>query len=248
VVDHVCSNFAGDNYRGNMILNWIRFSLKGFIFSALLLCSLVSAQAVVTTLSFSPNPADLNDLDHHMVYTWRLNNLPTTTITSATLTIKNIANWDSNANTLFIHLLDTSKNGGVSSFVDDTTNSVPVTDITDDFANTRYHSDPAWLVAAGTGDKKLTQQSFGTTPTNYTYTFTTSALSKLNTYIANGGDIAFGFDPDCHYFNDGITFSFQTNIPNISPVPEAQAFVPLAAVIGLAIANSRIRRNRESIS
>lgn len=231
-----------------MILKWIRFTLKGLFFASVLLCSLGSAQAVVTTLSFSPNPADLNDLDHHKVYTWRLDNLPTTAIISAKLTITNIANWDSNPNMLFIHLLDTAKNGGVSSFLDDPTNSAPVTDITDDFANTRYHNDPAWLLAAGTGDKKLTQQSFGTTPTNYTYTFTTSALTKLNNYIANGGDIALGFDPDCHYFNDGITFSFKTDVPNISAVPETQAFVPLAAVIGLGIfANSRLRRNRESV-
>ena len=32
------------------------------------------------------------------------------TITSATLTFKNISNWDANTNRLFIHLLDTARN------------------------------------------------------------------------------------------------------------------------------------------
>jgi hypothetical protein len=57
-------------------------------------------------------------LDHHDAYTWRIGgvNLAGQTITSATLTIRNISNWDSNANRLFIHLLDTARNAGVASF------------------------------------------------------------------------------------------------------------------------------------
>jgi hypothetical protein len=63
-------------------------------------------------------------------------------ITSAKLEIHNIRNWDSNPNMLFIHLLDTAKWSGVRSFVDDPTFSapVPVSQIIDDFDNTRYRS------------------------------------------------------------------------------------------------------------
>jgi len=35
----------------------------------------------------------------------------------------------------------------------------------------------------------------------------------LSAYFLNGSDIAFGFDPDCHFWNDGIAFSFTTT-PN----------------------------------
>ncbi|MFH4233585.1 hypothetical protein WAJ75_21530, partial [Acinetobacter baumannii] len=71
-----------------------------------------------------------------------------------------IRNWDNNPNMLFIYLLDTAKGSGVRSFVDDPSFSAPVTDITDDFANTRYHNKSNWLLAAGTSMTKLTQQSF----------------------------------------------------------------------------------------
>ena len=62
------------------------------------------------------DPIDLNDLDHHMVYTWRIDNisLANLAIASASLTFTNISNWDSNANVLHIHLLDTAKGAGVS--------------------------------------------------------------------------------------------------------------------------------------
>src|SRR3981189_1990527 len=72
-----------------------------------LLVSTLNSQA--TTYTFSPNPVDLNDLDHHMAYTWQLSGLSLSgNITSASLTFTNIYNWDNSANTLFIHLLDTA--------------------------------------------------------------------------------------------------------------------------------------------
>ena len=93
-------------------------------------------------VTFTPTPTDLNDLDHHLVYTWRIDNINLNggTISSASLTFTNIANWDSNANVLHLWLLDTARNAGVSSFVDDPTNAVPETDMTDDFLSTRFHS------------------------------------------------------------------------------------------------------------
>ncbi len=203
-----------------------------------------SALAAVTTLSWQPTPVDLNDLDHHLVYTWRLDNITVnpSTITSATLSFKNIQNWDTNANVLHLHLLDTAKFAGVKSFVDDPTNSAPVTDFTDDFISTRYHSDPNWLVANGTADTFLQDKSFSNTPTNYTYTFTGAQLTALQQYLANGRDIALGFDPDCHYFNDGITFTL-----NFTPVPEVANVIPIACLIATAVAFEVQRRRRAPV-
>jgi hypothetical protein len=45
----------------------------------------------------------------------------------------------------------------------------------------------------------------------------------------NGGDIAFGLDPDCHFWNDGIVFSFTTAA---TPTPEPASLALLAT--GLA--------------
>ncbi len=214
-----------------------------------LLCALlvaatfsVSAHATVTTLSFQPTPTDLNDLDHHLVYTWRIDNINLSgqAITGATLSITNISNWDTNPNVLHLHLLDTATNAGVGSFVDDPTGSVPVTDLTDDFISTRYHNNSNWLVKTGTADTFLADRSFTTTGVNYTLNFTPSQLQTLGSYIANGNNIAFGLDPDCHFFNDGIKFTM-----TLTPVPEMAALYPIISLLA-AVAFTHILRRRRS--
>lgn len=200
-----------------------------------------SAQASVTTLSFQPNPVDMNDLDHHLVYTWRIDNISVSgmAIAGATLTFTNISNWDTNPNVLYLHLLDSAVNFGIGSFVDDPTSSAPVTDMTDDFTNSRYHSDPNWLVRGGTGDTLLASPSFGTTGVNYTLTFSPNQLQALASYIANGNDIAFGLDPDCHFFNDGIKFTM-----TLTPVPEMDALYPIVGLLAALGLTHLLRRRR----
>src|SRR5215510_2005083 len=66
------------------------------------------------------------DLDHTKAYTWKINNivLPAgQSILSASITIKNISNWDTNANRLFVHLLNTANNSGIASVVDNANDS-----------------------------------------------------------------------------------------------------------------------------
>lgn len=203
-----------------------------------------SAHAVLTTLSYSPNPVDLNDLDHHMIYTWRLDNLPKETVTSATISLSNVRNSDANANKLFGHLLDGALNAGVASFVDDPNTGGPVTDITDDFTNARNHGSSDWLLAPGTGDTKLFGKSFTMTPSTWEYTLSGTELTKLNQYLSDG-TIAFGFDPDCHYFNDGISFNmtFNASVAGASPIPEVSALLPLGGIMLLAVCmHGRVRR------
>ena len=176
--------------------------------------SLASARAVPTT--YTPSPSDLGDLDHHVLYTWRIDgvNLNPANITGASLTFTSIQNWDRNANVLHLHLLDTAKYSGVHSFVDDPTGAAPVVDFTDDFINPRYHGQSNWLVAPGTSDAFLTNQSFTTTPVTWTYTFTPAQLAALRADIGNGNNFALGFDPDCHFFNNGVQFTLDTRAPD----------------------------------
>jgi hypothetical protein len=194
-----------------------------------------SARAALAPMTFTPNPADLGDLDHHLVYTWRIDNisLNNISVTGATLTFKNIANWDSNPNMLFVWLLDTAVNSGVATVQDVDPSQVPVTSIVDAFLS------PISLVSAGTAKTKLFQQSFTTTGHDFTYTFTAAQLQALTDYINSGHDIAFGFDPDCHFFNDGIIFTM-----NVVPIPEVANILPIACLLAGALALEIRRRRR----
>ena len=46
-----------------------------------------AAQATVTALTFQPSPVDMNDLDHHLAYTWRIDSISLSglAVTGATL-------------------------------------------------------------------------------------------------------------------------------------------------------------------
>ena len=194
----------------------------------------VNAPAIAPT-SASPHQFDL---DHHSAYTWRINgvDLGGKTITGATLTFHDISNWDTNPNMLFIHLLDTARNPGVASFFDATGTPVPSSQIQDNFAGTLFNSNP--LVAAGTGNTFLTQQSFTTTPRNFVYTFTADQLNILSAYFMNGGDFAFGFDPDCHFWNNGVTFTLNT-APTSTPEPAT------LVLLGSGLAGLYYRRRQQ---
>ncbi len=198
------------------------------------------------TATFTPSPSDLGDLDHHRVYAWRVNaaSLAGKNITKVTLTFKNIRNWDSRPNMLFAHLLDTAKASGVSSFVDDTRDRSQLTDqqlrdsIIDDYANTRFHGQSSWLLNSNTADTFLFSRSFGTNGMDYTFEFNASQIAALMAYIANDGRFALGFDPDCHFFNDGIVLSVWTGS---APVPEPATM----ALLGTGLAGLYARRRRQ---
>jgi hypothetical protein len=202
----------------NLFLTLIAFVVLGVPVTAL--ADSFTYQAPVTAANQGSGGSQQFNLDHHDAYTWRIDNvnLAGQTVTGATLTFSNIRNWDSNPNMLFIHLLDTAKSAGAASFVDDPNDNVTA----DNFAGSLFNSNP--LVALGTQNTLLTQKSFTTTATTYTYTFTAAQLQALNAYLQNGNNVAFGFDPDCHYWNNGITFNFRTT-PTTVPEPATMALL-----------------------
>lgn len=196
------------------------------------------------------------DLDHQRAYTWQINNIPSLAgqnIVSATLTFRNIANWDTNPNMLFVHLLN-SANAGFNgnnqiASVQDATGS-PVTTISD------YFSGANTLGPGGANNTFLFARGFnmvgqGASPyfagpgtyvaQDYVFTFNAAQLAALQAYINSGQNIAFAFDPDCHFWNNGIVFSY-TTAPNAVPEPMSMA------LLGTGLAGLYLKRRRRKQS
>jgi len=184
------------------------------------LCLLLSSIAIAAPTVFEPSRKDLYDLDHYRYYKWGIDmtGFQGMAITSAELSFDNITNWDNNKNRLYIHLLDNdAKVNGLVVRVDSNTNFV------DAFAGKGVLvANPYWEDTNGRG-----------TTEDLVFTFDGGLLATLNQYVANNGYIAFGFDPDCHYWNDGVKFTVNTAITPapIVPAPGALLLAGLGTIV-----------------
>lgn len=191
------------------------------------------------------------DLDHHRAYTWQIDNVGSRlpaghTITGARLTFHNMTNWDTNANRLFVSLLDSARTystaadghsataGGVTWDTDATGAPVPASQIVDYFASNND------LVVNGTARTFIGSftDTNGVAATNtVVFDFTSEQLQALINYISNGNNIAFGFDPDCHFWNNGISLKLFTT-PQAVPEPATMA------LLGTGLAGLYYRRRQ----
>jgi len=185
-----------------------------------------STMAAPTEFTYSPTPADMYDLDHNKYYKWRIDLTSAgytigTPITEATLTFDNINNWDRYANVMYVHLLNTASGSGLTSGDDGQVGG-------DKYAGQGVLID-SWHDAYGDpGPAEDLVYTFSDLPDHR------NILSDLNIY-ASDGYIAFGIDPDCHYWNDGVKFTIYTTA---IPAPGAV----LLGSIGVSIVGWMRRR------
>jgi len=163
----------------------------------------ISSNAWASLYIFQPSVADIYDLDHYYYYSWGINWTPKTNeqIISAQVYIKNINNWTVEDDSLYVNLLDTAPTG-LTSYWDNQGGG---------------NNFDSWVGAHILVDTYHDAADYPGPAENYSYFFDASELALLNQYAQNG-NFGLGFDPDCHYWNDGVKFKITTRI-NVVPEP-----------------------------
>jgi hypothetical protein len=172
------------------------------------------------TYTFSASVSGSSNLDHFYYYLWAINwSLPSDErITGATLTYNNIWDWTVENDTLYTHLL-----------------------------NSASPSDPGiyWAWDNKSGDQwdgigylvGVWSDPGGGSPSNtdLVYAIPANYFSWLS-----DGNFGFGVDPDCHYYNSGITLEITTT----QGTPEPATLLLLGSgLIGLAgLARRRFKK------
>lgn len=183
--------------------------------------------ATSTSYTFAPTPADLWDLDHYYYYRWIINNsdisaaIPETeTITSASLTFTRIRNWTDENDILRVYLVDYSGRAASTARVWDNQDRNSTT-----YLNGLSHA------LVGTWSDDVGPYGASAPGSTGTFTFDSDLLAILNNYAADG-NFGFVIDPDCHYYNEGISFNITTEPRRVPSVPEGGA---TAGLLGLAM-------------
>ncbi len=155
----------------------------------LLLILLAANTAYANVHTFQPDPVELEDLPHGYYYTWGINwNLPAYEyIVSATLTYENIYDYIVESDLLSTHLLNSATVGVVQGI--------------DWSGGGDYFSGQGGLLLGEWNDPA------GGSPTGFdlVYDIPSTHFSWLS-----DGNFGFGIDPDCHYYNDGVTLQIHT--------------------------------------
>lgn len=172
---------------------------------------------------YNPDPIDMYGLDHHEAYQWGMNfDSQDEVVYDAILTIDNIRNWQLEENALFIHLLDEIPLGV-------TVDWDAEDGLVDAFAGQGILVD-AWEDTQGDGWDSPGQN----------LSFSLRDLGLLDVFLAyaSTGTFGFGFDPDCHFFNDGITFTVITDVPE-----PATALLFALGLMGVGVKAYRRKRS-----
>lgn len=198
--------------------------------------------AQATTYTYSPMPSDLYDLDHYYYFAWgidaREQGLATNlaageVISSAQLFIDDIRDWkDEPHDVLHVRMVDNCPNV--------------------------YWNRKRWPGVSWGRDNQVPADKFagmGTFLMDYTdddpYSWEDLTIDlpidTLTDYILNDNLFGFTFDPDCHYYNEGITLTITSSpLPPPPNVPEPMTVI--GVVTGLGALGGYLRKRKRAMA
>lgn len=197
--------------------------IKKALLIVTLVCStfLCASSSFAESLTFSPDVKDMLDLDHGYYYAWDVDfSLPAgQQIVSASLFFNNINDHKIESNDhLYIQLInDLGDVSGISQYKK-----------TDIWRGRDNNSTNEFLTKVSDSNKREFLAEFvdadtygsGNPSQDYTYNFDADDMFALTKFVDNG-KVVIGFDPDCHYYNDGVIFKITTG--NAVPEPATMA-------------------------
>jgi hypothetical protein len=190
--------------------------MRKLILSAIVVALLALSVSANANYTFQPSDDDLDDLDHSRCYIWKISHSLASGefLVSANLFFDSINDWRPEPwDTMYIHLLSEEE---IDNAVAGLGMSAWKTDI--------YRGYDGWGFGDafnGYGELLTTytdDDPWPNPPEDFTYTFNPSQVDLLNGYIINDGVFGIAFDPDCHYYNCGITLT-------IEPIPAPGAIL-----------------------
>ncbi|MBL8067401.1 MAG: PEP-CTERM sorting domain-containing protein [Armatimonadetes bacterium] len=189
--------------------------------SALALMTLAGVASAATYTFTPPGNSNLSNLDHYDAYKWGINiNLGANErITGASLEIKNIWDWTVEQDILYVDLLDLKPTDA---------NQVGVKSFYDNQASGDYFQGQGVRVGTWSDPVGGYARNF-----NLKFDFAQQGVLDDLQNFAKDGFFALTFDPDCHYFNDGVKLKVYTET-----VPEP------ASMFGLAVAGAALLRKK----
>ena len=225
-----CFHEIINNFEENTIMK----RLFIILIAALAIISFSAADnAYAVSYEFSLDPEQLS-LNHNFAYTWGFSQGlgEKEILTGATLTFYNINDWVVEPDDiLYVHLLDSALEG--------------VTPYHDFRGEGDYFESMGILLFPYTDDNEIAIynkrgniKGYENPVEDVTYSFDPATLPILSAYLKDGIlGFGFGFDPDCHYNFDGISFHLLTELvpdppiiepdpPIIEPDPAGPASIP----------------------